>query len=178
MQTKVVPLGTQNIKTLAKQLKALARDLSDEHGDIVIETEQEVAAAIADRVRLNIATIPDKDGNYFGTENPNASVAVVNKLKGYWVVWSGEQIKYVEFGTGAKGAAGSYPNPAMGMMNHHPDSTKKEWAYKDKKTGRPELSVGLAPQAPMYHASIGGRYVLRATGIRKLKEALNNAVTV
>lgn len=177
MQTKVVPLGTQNIKTLAKQLKALARDLQ-EHGDVVVDIEQDTAGLVAEAVRSNIAGIPDVDGNYLGTDNPNAAVVVRPGLVGHTVVWMGQQIAFVEFGTGAKGAVGGYPSPAMGMSGYHPDPTKQSWAYKDKKTGRPELSVGLAPQAPMYHAALAGRQVLRLVGVKRVKEALNNAVTV
>jgi hypothetical protein len=178
METKVVPLGVKNIKTLAKQLKALARDLGDEHGDVVIDIEQDTAGLVAEMVRSNIAGIPDKDGNYLGTDNPNASVVVRPALRGHAVVWSGQQIAFVEFGTGAKGAAGGYPSPAIGEANYHPDPTKQMWAYKDKKTGKAELSVGLAPQAPMYHAAIAGREALRFVGAKRLKEALHDAVTV
>ena len=178
METKVVPLGVKNIKTLAKQLKALARDLGDEHGDVVIDIEQDTAGLVAEMVRANIAGIPDKDGNYLGTDNPNASVSIVNRLKGYGVVWVGEQIAYVEFGTGAEGAADPYKGPAIVEANYHPDRTKKQWAYKDKKTGKPEVSEGLAPQAPMYHAAIAGREALKFVGAKRLKEALHDAVTV
>lgn len=172
-----IPLSVSNIKKLAKQLQRAADTIGGEAFSENIEME--VGALIADDVRANIAGIPDVDGNYMGTDNPNASV-LLQRAPGYHTVaWTGKQIAYVEFGTGATGAAGSYPGPAMGLAGYHPDPTKDSWWYKDAKIG-PWVSLGLAPQAPMYNAAMLARTgrVLPVMAGRALKQVIDRALTV
>jgi hypothetical protein len=145
--------------------------------------------AIAGDVIRNISGIADVDGNYLGTENPNASVSVEVSLTGHETIWRGKQIRFVEYGTGATGAASPYPGVMGG--GYHPDPSKLVWAYKDAKGApsgrRPHrattgggqgvwrVSRGLAPQAPMYSAAMNARAtrIHVRTGVKVLREALN-----
>jgi hypothetical protein len=173
MTSVVVPLSAGNIKTLTRQLKEFASYLRlDAAGDV----ERAVAVPIAEMVRNNISGIADVDGNYLGSDNPNASVVVEIGLPGHDVIWRGEQIEFLEFGTGAAGVG--YPGPAMGMAGYAPDPTKKSWAYLDAKLGGTE-SYGLPAQAPMYKASVQMRVVDTLTPARMmLREEARRAVTV
>jgi len=197
MAEKVIALGTANIRQLARDFKALAarfREEDDQHVGRIIE--QEAGEVIAERVRYNIASIQDVDGNYLGSDNPNASVMVEKAQTGHEVVWRGKQIVYLEFGTGAKGAAGGYPGSAMGASGYSPDPTKEVWAYQDARKTAPAgrrprrslgssgrgtwvFSYGLAPQAPMYNVSLRfARIVLKRTAQDVVKEAVESAITV
>lgn len=175
MPRVVVPLSVANIRRLRSNLKALSRELRDE---IKVGIEQETCAVIATEVKANIAGISDLDGNYLGGENPNASVTVEVSMVGHEVIWRGQQIAYLEFGTGAPGAAYPYSGKAMAEAGYHPDPTKDQWWYKDAKIG-PWVSLGLVPQAPMYHASLllrSGVILMPARAV--LKGALARAVTL
>lgn len=169
-------MGTSNIRQLIKDLKVLQSEL---RGDIPADIQITAAGAVADMVRGNIASIPDVDGNYLGTDNPNASVAVrVGPDQRHDVVWTGKQIAFVEFGTGATGAAGGYAG--VRPMGYAPDPTKKEWVYRDRKSGNAEVSYGLAPQAPMLDAALEARRlrVLRSAAAYVLNGVIRRAITV
>jgi len=156
MQVSNIPLGTVGISQLERQLKELQRQLRD---NIPAEVEVEVATNVATQVVANIPNdLRDLDGNYLGTLDGASSVSVAPAFRnmGHEVIWRGEQIKYVEFGTGASGARQPYP----GVMapGYSPDGSKTQWFYQDFQVGDPAhnyvvMSIGLTPQAPMYNAS-------------------------
>ena len=174
MPEKVIPLSVSNVRQLSKDLKTFARKLRQ---DIPGWVEQDAGAQVAATVQTNISGIPDVDGNYLGTENPNAAVTVDPALGGgHEVVWAGKQIAFVEFGTGATGMG--YPGPAMAAAGYHPDPTKKRWVYRDGKSGALTISHGLAPQAPMLHAAILHRRTLEGSAIKILNREVRSAITV
>jgi len=174
MSSVVVSLGLGNIKQLERQLKTLAREM---RLDMAGEVERAVAVPLAALVRENIAGIADVDGNYLGSENPNASVVIEKGLPGHDVIWRGQQIEYLEFGTGAAGVG--YPGPAMAMAGYAPDPTKQRWTYKDAKSGEGTLSEGLRFQAPMYNAALEIRLLdVYRPAKMVLREAVRRAVTV
>jgi hypothetical protein len=174
MSDVVIPLGLANIKQLQRQMKQFARALKDQ---VVVDIEQVTCAVIAADVRENIMGITDVDGNYLGSDNPNASVVVEVGLPGHDVIWRGKQIAYLEFGTGATGMG--YPHPAMGQAGYAPDPSKKTWTYKDAKSGVGTVSHGIPFQAPMYHASVVMRAVDSYGPARAiLRKAARDAVTV
>ena len=137
-----------------------------------VAVEQTVAQDVAQTVRANIAMIQDLDGNYLGGDNPNAAVSVEVGMPGHDVIWRGNQIAYLEFGTGSAGASSLYPGGAMGEAGYYPDPTKDKWVYLDRKTDEPTWSHGLAPQAPMYRASVamrfGNPYAPAITALRRM----------
>ena len=168
-------LSVANVKSLAKSLKALAKKLDD---DVKVDIERATCATIAEDVRLGISSIQDLDGNYLGADNPNASVNVEVGLPGHDVVWRGEQIAYLEFGTGASGALHPYPGTAMGATGYYrPDPKKAWWVYKDARLGA-VLSQGLIPQAPMYNASVAMRTVSQLGPARRVLRGALDAVAV
>lgn len=167
MPSRDLPLSVNGVRSLLKDLKAFSRALGD---DIKVDIEQAMCAAIAEDVRADIASIRDVDGNYLGTDNPNASVVVEVGLPGHDVIWRGRQIAYVEFGTGARGVG--YPGPAMSEAGYHPDPTKKSWWYLDARLGGAVRSHGLPPHAPMYHAA----RVARMGGAAPARLVLRRAV--
>lgn len=167
------------MKALERQMKAFAKELRN--GNLEARVEQAVGGEVATIVRTQIAGVQDVDGNYMGTDNPNASVQVRTfGLPGHSVVWAGRQIAYVEFGTGEAGASSLYPDAAaMIGSGYYPDPTRKTWWYKDAKTGKITRSRGLKPQAPMWVAA----QVMKITDVYAparalLRKAARDAVTV
>jgi hypothetical protein len=155
-------------------MKNLSLGLRDE---VKVDIEQATCASIALDVRAGITSISDVDGNYMGGD-PNA-VSVEVGLPGHDVIWRGAQVPFLEFGTGAAGAAGAYPNAAMAAAGYHPDPTKQAWVYLDDRSGEPTISFGLLPQAPMANAAAAMRHVSALAPARQvIKEALLRAVTV
>lgn len=179
MATKDIPLSVANIRALRNGIKELARELRE---DIPTQVEQNLAEMVATEVRSNIAAVASLghygiDGNYDGAD-PSA-VSVQLGFVGHDVVWRGTQIGFIEFGTGAAGAAAPYGGPAMGAAGYHPDPTKDGWWYRDAVLG-PWYSLGLRPQAPMLNATplLRSRNALRLAAGPPIREALNRAVTV
>lgn len=175
MQVSEFPLSVTNVRTLKKQLNELKRQLRD---DIPTEIEQEVGRMVAEQVVNNIPTDHrDVDGNYLGTEDAASAVSLEVGYKGHDVIWRGEQIAFIEFGTGASGASSPYP----GVMTpgYHPDPTKAWWVYNDPYYGA-VLSRGLTPQAPMYNAAQRARHErwLPQVAARTMKARVTDALTV
>lgn len=173
-----IPFSVKALKQLERQLNALAKDLPV---DIKTHVEDTAAEEVAAIVRQNISTIANPDGNYEGYDAPEASVTVGLGFEGAAsaVIWRGRQIAYLEFGTGATGAATPYQGSAMGATGYSPDPTKSVWVYKDAKSGEPEVSVGIPPYAPMYNAAVQMRIVGKYQNARKTwKRAVKDALTV
>jgi len=177
MSSVVLPLSLGKVRQLRDQLKTLARELSSSEtvNRVTDRMEQAVCVGVAEDVRMGIGTLQDVDGNYLGANTSAVSVQV--GMPGHDVIWRGQQIAYLEFGTGAAGAEGAYPGGAMNAAGYRPDPTKKEWAYLDDGTA--VISHGIGPQAPMYNAGLAMRYI-GALGPAKivLKEAVQRAVTL
>jgi hypothetical protein len=176
MSSVDVPLSVAGIRKLRDNLKGLATALRDE---VKVDIERETCMLLAGEVIHNVSSITDLDGNYLGGDNPNSAVSVEPALDdGHEVIWRGEQVAFLEFGTGAPGAADPYPGRAMAAAGYHPDSTKDSWWYIDAKIG-PWVSLGLTPQAPMFEAAM-----LLRTGVIMdpakivVKEALNRAIAL
>jgi hypothetical protein len=169
-----MPLSLDGVKGMIANLKQLAKELRD---DVKVDIERDTCGVIAGLVQANIPTDDrELDGNYLGADG--ASVSVEPALEGHETVWRGEQIAFLEFGTGASGANVSYPRPdVMGRAGYHPDPTKAWWVYSDAKYGD-VLSRGLVPQAPMYAAAVLGRGAMKEQATRVLSEAVGRAVTL
>ena len=171
MPDVTIPLGTKNINKLIRQLKKVQRgfeNFNDTGGD-------KWADEVASYARQNIASIRDPDGNFEGLGPENIVVLAPTDI--YQILWRGDQIAYLEFGTGALGAAGAYPIPA-GVM-YRPDPTKQSWWYYDIMLNGVTESTGLAPQAPMFRAATRARQIgAKSPAIRQaVKDILDNAFT-
>lgn len=170
MHEIVVPLGIGQIKNLIGQLKTFSASLH-EGGKTKVDIEQAVAADVAVGLRERIANIADVDGNYLGTDNPNAAVTVEVGLPGHDVIWRGKQIAFIEFGTGARGVG--YVLPAvMAKAGYRPDPLKKGWWYPDAKLGKPVFSRGIPPYAPMANTAAMMQLQNLEPGKVVLREAL------
>ena len=181
MQVSEFPLSVTNVRTLKKQLNELKRQLRD---DIPTEIEQAVGADVMKEVVINIPTdLRDLDGNYLGTLDGASAVSLEVGYKGHDVIWRGEQIAFIEFGTGASGAL--HPYPGVMAPGYKPDETKAWWVYTDLLTGDPDhdfavLSQGLTPQAPMYNAAARarGEKWLQRKSAEIMKARVTDALTV
>lgn len=174
MSSVVLPLSLGKVRQLRDQLKTLSRGLLD---TTKVAMEQATCVGVAEDVRMGIGAISDVDGNYLGADT--AAVSIEVGLPGHDVIWRGQQIAYLEFGTGAAGASGAYGGSAMAKAGYHPDPSKETWAYIDRALNEAVISGGLGPQAPMYNAGLAMRYI-GAMGPAKivLKGAIQRAVTL
>jgi hypothetical protein len=175
MQVSSFPLSASNVRKLKKQLTELKRQVKD---DLPTEIEQSVGDRLKWQVIYNVPSdLRDLDGNYLGTTDAASSVNVEKGFKGHDVIWRGDQIIFIEFGTGASGAGQPYP----GVMapGYHPDPTKAWWVYTDLFMGN-VLSRGLTPQAPMYNAAALARSErwLQTEAAKMLKARVTDALTI
>lgn len=163
MKQHEVALGVDNIRSLRQKILALQRAMREEIGS-------EVTSVLGARVREDVidgipTDVRDMDGNYLGVENADDAVTVKHGIANEaHVFWRGEQIAFIEYGTGASGASAGYP----GVMapGYSPDPTKALWVYKDAKFG-PVLSRGITPYAPMYQAALLARHSGYAAEVAK-----------
>ena len=148
-----IPLSVSGINRIARQMKRLSKQMNVKGQDsIPAEITEKVALDTADKVRANIESIPDLDGNILGASGEAVSVRFMGATD-LRVTWVGKQIAFLEFGTGAAGS-GKYPNQAsMHKFNYSPDPTKESWNYLSSVSGQVETSYGIAPQAPLYRAA-------------------------
>lgn len=182
MTEMVLPLSVDNIRKLERALKNLTKEIRS-GGKLAAAVEIEVANALAKDVSRRVSEVPRSgpigvDGNVEGVEPPN--VIVQTAMDGTEVLWLGDQIAFVEFGTGARGAAGFYPYPvAMGEANYHPDPTKRSWWYP--YNGYAIKSYGIPPYAPMASAALmmDTQNPAKLPGVRRLvSEALARAISL
>ena len=148
-----IPLSVSGVNRIARQMKRLAKQMKPKGQDsIPAEITEKVALDTAEKVRSNIGSISDLDGNILGANGAAVKVIFMDSTD-LRVTWVGKQIAFLEFGTGAAGS-GKYPNQAsMHKFNYSPDPTKQMWIYDSLVTGNLEVSHGIAPQAPLYRAA-------------------------
>lgn len=112
----------------------------------------------------NLAAIPKYDGNAPGT------TGIENVGDGTMLVFNeGPQVAYLEFGTGAKGAAGAHPGASIAGYEH---SNKTRWVFFDHLKGGIRTSVGIPPYASMMHAAYDTRNGASKFVVRRLKGIL------
>jgi hypothetical protein len=174
-----IPLSVGSVKSLIRGLKQLRRDMRDGYttSDISLAMANDIAADI----RANVATIDNLDGNYEGALDVMSAVAVRGAIKAHEAYWKGEQIFYLEFGTGRPGAHSLVDSKSAALANYHPNVANVEWVYLDGLTGKETLSFGVPAYAPVYKAAQKARNRIRQgdkTAQATLKKAVLNAVTV
>lgn len=143
---KTIVLGTEGIASLKQELIRAKNRMPN----IVDKVAQETAEYGADKLSQLAPLSAKYDGNYSG------SVEFVPTATGYMVTYSGEQVAYIEFGTGID-AVGSYPDVEildkanwLYDVNEHGE---KGWFYNDHRTGKLYHSVGMIAHMPVYRAS-------------------------
>lgn len=188
MATKTIPLSRANIRKLRDNFRAAAKGMHD----VAVDIEETAGNRIADTLRYRIASIPDVDGNYLGSDNPNAAVSVKAGLVSQGlptrVSWHGQQVKFLEFGTGATGAGrgswgegASYPRPeAMAEAGYHPDPTKQMWWYKDEKLKMYLESFGIPPYAPVAQTAADARRLgtLKKVAAARMRQVREDALAL
>jgi len=119
--------------------------------NILDKAEQEIGKRGMENL-ANVAPLGSNiDGNYGGDIE---FVAIPN---GYAVTYNGEQVAYIEFGTGIEGESSPYPDSdILSKANWEYDVNNhgtKGWYYKDHRTGEVHKSYGMVGNMPVYRAS-------------------------
>lgn len=114
----------------------------------------ESARRLAERGRehlLRLIPMSKVDGNVSGT------VDVVRVGSSYSVNYDGEDVGYIEFGTGDLAKNSPYPDNEVRLeagweydINKH---GHEGWWYRDKLDGKIYHSIGMKPLHPVYTAS-------------------------
>lgn len=114
--------------------------------------------------------ILDPDGNQTGTTSLRHITGVSE------VRWSGDQILFLEFGTGITGINNPYPdNVVMGLVSYQPQqyhgiSGNEYWHYQDEVTGAFEKTYGVPAYAPMYTVFLDAEQIIKAGGFKAFVE--------
>ena len=174
-----IELSVGSVKSLIRGLKQLRRDMREGYttGDISLAIAKDVAADI----RANVANIENLDGNYEGALDVMSAVNIRSAVKAHEVYWRGEQIFYLEFGTGRPGAYTLVDSKTASLANYHPNVAKTQWVYVDELTGEETLSFGIPAYAPVYKAAQKARNRIHQgdrTAQAALKKAVRDAITV
>lgn len=174
-----IELSLGNVKSLIRGLKQLRRDMRGGYttGDISLAIAKDIAADI----KMNVTAIENLDGNYEGALDVMSAVNIRGAIKAQEVYWRGEQIFYLEFGTGVPGARTLLDSKSAALANYHPNVASVEWVYIDGLSGKEVLTFGTPAYAPVYRAAQSARRRLRQgdkTAQQVLKKAVLDAVTV
>lgn len=133
---------------LAKNLRGFARDL--ESGDFSTELREIVLQILLEDLRDNISYITDRDGNLAGSQE------IIHTRNISVIRWTGDQIRFLEFGTGTQGVNQPYPGQLMNLIGYDP--VDHSWSYWDRETASVKKTDGIPAYAPMYkvflHAGI------------------------
>ena len=145
MRTINVTLGTEGINQLKQYVQSLQGRL-----DMVLEKAEERVAEYGRNQLENFAPTMSIDGNMPG------SVFIENDGQMHRVVYAGEDVAYIEFGTGYPGLEGEYDETILNKVgwehNYPNDHGTKGWIYRRKDTGQYRHSRGMKPEAPVLKA--------------------------
>lgn len=139
-----VVLGKEGLLALKTYLETMDATLTN----TISKIERKLAEEGFELLKGNAPTY-DIDGNITG------SISMEKTSDGYRVVYSGEDVAYIEFGTGYKGLTNSYPNvEALGQFDWEYDSNNhgsSGWFYYSKRDGSKQYSRGgMYPEMPVY----------------------------
>lgn len=149
-----IPLSQRDIKKTARRLRKLAKELKSDN------TLQPIRNALAQRLleRLNhyIATIDDPDGNSIGVAD------IKNVWERSYVRWIGDQVIFLEYGTGHYGALSGY----IGVYAAGYKPEDHYWWYGGRLTG------GIPAYAPMYNVYLDAEKIAKSGDFRNDVEAI------
>lgn len=142
-----VELSKRGLKSAIRQLKQLNKSLPDK----IERKNQQLVEEGKNLLDVNISNIPNFDGNDKGITFGTA-VDLNGKIE-----WQGEQVQFLEFGTGVVGRQQSYegelpPGWEYGKGKYSGRHEDGHWHYS-KNGGEPILTYGIPAYAPMLHAS-------------------------
>lgn len=145
MITKNVLLGNEGIR----ELKEYFRSLESGFKSITEESEKRIAQ-YGEQQLQSVAPMRSVDGNMPG------SVYIQNGEDMTRVVYAGQDVAYIEFGTGYRGQNNPYPDEiTLNNANWVYDSNEHGyggWVYKRKDGGGYRHSRGMIPEAPVLKA--------------------------
>lgn len=153
---------------MANSIKQFITKLSSLEGKIKRSNDMAKAAgeAFSDKLTENVnATAASVSDLSKGAANKTGKVLKPTVRSGVATVkWSGNQIHYLEFGTGVEGD-GKYKDPAqMAEYDYSPQPDGHHvgqwWVLPSKYTtseGKPVFSKGWAPYAPFYTTQVEAR---------------------
>lgn len=145
MTTKSVLLGNEGIR----ELKEYFRSLESRFKEVVEESEKRIAEYGEEQLNA-VAPTRSIDGNMPG------SVSVQNDGGMRRVVYAGEDVAYIEFGTGYRGENNPYPDEIVlnnaGWEYDINDHGYAGWVYRRKTDGAYRHSRGMVPEAPVLKA--------------------------
>lgn len=156
--TKSMPLSKQGVNATIKALNALKTTLTD--GKFQEDIREIAASALLAELENNIAGIYDPDGNLTGT----VSMKSVHGLTR--ITWAGDQVAFLEFGTGITAIEGpDYPDMAfmalVGYEWHQYHGLLQTEYWKYKSNGEWITSFGIPAHAPMYSVFLDAEFILR-----------------
>lgn len=142
-----VKLSRRDLKKAIRQLKELKRSLPEK----IESKNQQLVEEGKTILDTNIANISDFDGNEkgstFGTAvDLNATIE-----------WQGDQVQFLEFGTGIVGSHQPYEGEVpsgweYGKGKYSGKHADGHWHYS-KNGGEPILTYGIPAYGPMLHTS-------------------------
>ena len=145
MRTINVTLGTEGIN----ELKQFVLRLQNELDGALDKAEQRIAEYGRNQMERFAPTM-SVDGNMPG------SVFIENDGQMRRVVYAGEDVAYIEFGTGYVGENNPYPDEITlnkaGWQYDENEHGVKGWIYRRKDTGQYRHSRGMKPEAPVLKA--------------------------
>jgi hypothetical protein len=155
MRTIDVTLGTEGINELKQYVQSLQGKL-----DTVLEKAEERVAEYGRNQLENFAPTMSIDGNMPG------SVFIEDDGQMHRVIYAGEDVAYIEFGTGYVGEKNPYPDEVIlnqaiqesgytGKKSGWYDVNEhghKGWVYRRKDNGLYRHSRGMKPEAPVLKA--------------------------
>lgn len=145
MRTINVTLGTEGINQLKQYVQSLQGKL-----DTVLDKAEERVAEYGRTQLEHFAPTMSVDGNMPG------NVFVDDDGTMHRVVYAGEDVAYIEFGTGYVGENNPYPDEITlnnaGWQYDVNEHGVKGWVYRRKDNGLYRHSRGMKPEAPVLKA--------------------------
>lgn len=174
-----VPLSSKGISATTRALRKIKQEYSVD-GDFDEAIRVNAAQLLLDALDDNIAMIVDPDGNTTGTTSLK-HITGVSEIR-----WSGDQILFLEFGTGVTGINDPYPDSTiMSIVSYQPEQYhgiegNEYWTYHDEITGAYEKTYGVPAYAPMYTVFLDAERILQEGGFKafvesKVSEIISNA---
>lgn len=119
------------------------------------QLEYKLAEIAVDEIKANLLGITDTDGNAIGI------VGVETQINKTIVYNQGEDVAYIEYGTGVNGKINSHPDAEkagwqydMGSTIHTTKGGKRMWKYYDNIKGHYRITSGIPAQMQLLKASI------------------------
>lgn len=181
MKTEI-PLSQKGVDKTLRSLKRLRKQLTSSYEGTLPELEETAANSLLETLNGHISAISHPDGNF--ADPMDVSVRSVPGF-GTRLIWSGNQVAFLEFGTGAVAIeTGGYDLPDVHLsagyehQRLHGELAPSEWwGYKDRSTGESARTRGIPAYAPMYKTAMDAPGVFASDSFRRhAKEAVDHAI--